>query len=212
MINDIDISDSLAEDDTLSQYSSKDVGVGSERSAIAKAAAINRSTEETGVYAQAGVTRTDGDHYFMNLVFGDGSFGNNNGIIEPEEEVFGNSGPITGPVMFDEEFYMEINGQTITGFEMIDNDANGNLRAAINELSEVTGVFAELNDENELVLIAPDGRDISMLTLNWKKHLPNTIFICPNGHEKCSINPSGYQWFDLTKEDPEYILEQSLNA
>ena len=57
-----------------------------------------------------------------------------------------------------------------------------------------------------------DGRDISMLTLNWKKHLPNTIFICPNGHEKCLINPSGYQWFDLTKEDPEYILEQSLNA
>ena len=31
-------------------------------------------------------------------------------------------------------------------------------------------------------------------------------------HEKCLINPSGYQWFDLTKEDPEYILEQSLNA
>ena len=57
-----------------------------------------------------------------------------------------------------------------------------------------------------------DGKDISMLTLNWKKHLPNTIFICPNGHEKCLINPSGYQWFDLTKEDPEYILEQSLNA
>ena len=57
-----------------------------------------------------------------------------------------------------------------------------------------------------------DGKDISMLTLNWKKHLPNTIFICPNGHEKCIINPSGYQWFDLTKEDPEYILEQSLNA
>ena len=57
-----------------------------------------------------------------------------------------------------------------------------------------------------------DGKDISMLTLNWKKHLPNTIFICPNGHEKCPINPSGYQWFDLTKEDTEYILEQSLNA
>ena len=43
--------------------------------------------------------------------------------------------------------------------------------------------------------------------LNWKRHLPNTIFICPNGHEKCSINPSGYQWFDLSKDDPRYILE-----
>ena len=57
-----------------------------------------------------------------------------------------------------------------------------------------------------------DGKDISMLTLNWKRFLPNTIFLCPDGHEKCAINPTGYQWFDLTKEDPEYILEQSKKA
>jgi len=57
-----------------------------------------------------------------------------------------------------------------------------------------------------------DGNDISMLSMNWKRHLPNTIFICPNGHEKCLINPSGFQWFDLTKDDPNYILEQSIKA
>ena len=57
-----------------------------------------------------------------------------------------------------------------------------------------------------------DGNDISMLTLNWKRHLPNTVFICPNGHETCPINPSGYQWFDLTRDDSSYILEQSLKA
>ena len=57
-----------------------------------------------------------------------------------------------------------------------------------------------------------DGKDISMLTLGWKRHLPNTIFLCPNGHEKCPINPSGFQWFDLTKDDPEYIIEQSKKA
>ena len=57
-----------------------------------------------------------------------------------------------------------------------------------------------------------DGKDISMLTLNWKRHMPNTIFICPNGHEPCAINPSGFQWFDLTKEDSNYILEQSIIA
>ena len=57
-----------------------------------------------------------------------------------------------------------------------------------------------------------DGKDISMLSLNWKRHLPNTIFICPNAHERCSINPSGYQWFDLTKDEPKYILEQSIKA
>ena len=57
-----------------------------------------------------------------------------------------------------------------------------------------------------------DGKDISMLTLNWKRFLPNTIFLCPNGHEKCTINPTGFQWFDLTRDDPEYILEQSKKS
>ena len=57
-----------------------------------------------------------------------------------------------------------------------------------------------------------DGKDISMLTLNWKRHMPNTIFICPNGHESCALNPSGYQWFDLTKDDPDYILNETLKA
>ena len=57
-----------------------------------------------------------------------------------------------------------------------------------------------------------DGKDISMLTLNWKRHLPNTIFICPNGHEPCAINPTGYQWFDLTNDDPKHILKESIKA
>jgi len=57
-----------------------------------------------------------------------------------------------------------------------------------------------------------DGKDISMLILNWKRFLPNTIFLCPNGHEVCPINPAGFQWFDLTKDDPQYILEQSKKA
>ena len=57
-----------------------------------------------------------------------------------------------------------------------------------------------------------DGKDISMLTLNWKRHMPNTVFICPNGHETCPINPSGFQWFDLTKNDTNYILDQSIKA
>ena len=57
-----------------------------------------------------------------------------------------------------------------------------------------------------------DGKDISMLSLNWKRYMPNTVFICPNGHERCDLNPSGFQWFDLSKEDPNYILEQSILA
>jgi len=57
-----------------------------------------------------------------------------------------------------------------------------------------------------------DGKDISMLTLNWKRFLPNTIFLCPDGQESCSINPSGFQWFDLSIDDSDHILEQSLKA
>jgi len=57
-----------------------------------------------------------------------------------------------------------------------------------------------------------DGKDISLLTLNWKRFLKNTVFLCPNGHEKCEINPLGFQWFDLSKDDEEHILNKSLEA
>ena len=57
-----------------------------------------------------------------------------------------------------------------------------------------------------------DGKDISAIANNWKRFLPNTIFLCPDGHEKCSLNPNGYQWFDLSKEDPKYIIEKTLIA
>ena len=82
---------------------------------------------------------------------------------------------------------------------------------------DATIIKPEANKDikNAIILLhgyGGDGKDISMLTLNWKRHLPNTIFICPNGHESCSINPTGYQWFDLTKDDPVYILEQSIKA
>ena len=57
-----------------------------------------------------------------------------------------------------------------------------------------------------------DGKDISMLTLNWKRFLKNTIFLCPDAHEVCKINPNGFQWFDLNTEDKDYILKESKKA
>ena len=72
-----------------------------------------------------------------------------------------------------------------------------------------------LEIENAIILLhgyGGDGQDISILSLGWRRHLPNTVFICPNGHEKCAINPTGYQWFDLSKDDPEYILNESKKA
>ena len=74
---------------------------------------------------------------------------------------------------------------------------------------------ASANIENAIILLhgyGGDGKDISVLTLNWKRHLPNTLFVCPDGHETCSINPSGFQWFDLTKNDQDYILQESVKA
>ena len=69
--------------------------------------------------------------------------------------------------------------------------------------------------KNAIILLhgyGGDAKDISMLALNWKRHMPNTVFICPNGHEPCAINPSGFQWFDLTKDDTNYIVDQSIKA
>ncbi len=82
---------------------------------------------------------------------------------------------------------------------------------------ESTIIKPEKNKEiNNVVILfhgyGGDGKDISMLTLSWKRYMPNTIFICPNGHETCAINPSGYQWFDLSNDDPKYILNESLKA
>ncbi len=72
----------------------------------------------------------------------------------------------------------------------------------------------EENEEikNAVILLhgyGGDGKDISMITLNWKRFLKNTIFLCPDAHEVCKINPTGFQWFDLTNEDREKILIES---
>ena len=69
--------------------------------------------------------------------------------------------------------------------------------------------------ENAVILLhgyGGDGKDISMLTLNWKRFLKNTIFLCPDAHESCKINSSGFQWFDLNTEDTEYVLIESKKA
>ncbi len=69
--------------------------------------------------------------------------------------------------------------------------------------------------KNALILLhgyGGDGNDISALTLSWKRFLPETIFLCPNGHETCSINPNGFQWFNLEKDDPSYIIDETIKA
>ena len=57
-----------------------------------------------------------------------------------------------------------------------------------------------------------DGKDISTLAIHWQRFLPEAIFLCPNAPEICAVNPQGYQWFDLSSDKEELILEKSLIA
>ena len=69
--------------------------------------------------------------------------------------------------------------------------------------------------ENAIILLhgyGGDGEDISMLALAWKRFLKNTVFLCPTAKDHCAVNPGGYQWFDLNKDDLKYILEESKKA
>ncbi len=82
---------------------------------------------------------------------------------------------------------------------------------------EVTSVFPFSKNKPQQIVVmchgyGGDGRDISVLATNWQRFLPDAIFLCPNAPEICAINPQGYQWFDLTSEKEEVILEKSLAA
>ena len=75
--------------------------------------------------------------------------------------------------------------------------------------------LSKIKPKNAVILChgyGGDGKDISILAGYWKTYLPDTIFICPDAPEKCEASPSGFQWFDLTDQDPEQILSKSLVA
>ena len=75
--------------------------------------------------------------------------------------------------------------------------------------------LSKIKPKNAVILChgyGGDGKDISILAGYWRTYLPDTIFICPNAPEKCEASPSGFQWFDLTDQDPEQILSKSLVA
>lgn len=138
-INGFEIRESNASDDQVST-------VDNMNSAIAKAAAINASFDLTGVRATVLATRTDKQDT-LDAEVGPG--------------VYGNSGSIQG-VTLTANTYITINNISINGFTIQDNDADGKLVSAINAHFDDTGVYAELNSDSELVLVAPDGRNIML--------------------------------------------------
>jgi len=72
------------------------------------------------------------------------------------------------------------------------------------------------NEPKQIIILCHgyggDGQDISVLANNWRRFLPDAVFLCPNAPDVCTVNPRGYQWFDMTVENDETILEKSLVA
>ncbi len=63
----------------------------------------------------------------------------------------------------------------------------------------------------ESTIIKPEnGSDIKNAVILL--HGYGGVFLCPNGHEPCKINPIGYQWFDLETNDKNYILNEVKKA
>ena len=57
---------------------------------------------------------------------------------------------------------LTINGEQISGFTVVENDADGSLVSAINSVSDSTGVIASLDANGVLELTASDGRNIAI--------------------------------------------------
>lgn len=101
-------------------------------SAVAKAAAINDATGFTGVRAIANKTVLTGNVNALSAV------------------------------TLDSTNFITINGETITGFRVEDDDADKSLINAINAVANRTGVVAQLDENLELTLEAEDGRNIEL--------------------------------------------------
>ena len=69
--------------------------------------------------------------------------------------------------------------------------------------------------KNAIILLhgyGGDGADISSIAYTWRRFIDNTIFLCPDGHQTCKLNPNGFQWFDLSIDDQNYIISESKKA
>jgi len=135
----------VASDDSVSPQ-----GAFNKNSAIAKAAAINDAYEFTGVKAIVGKTVVGS---VQDVALGATTItGGHNATTS-----------ISGGVL-NENDYIQINGQKIAGFTVLQNDSNNALVDAINAVVDETGVIAKLDGNSRLVLTAEDGRNIEVLT------------------------------------------------
>jgi phospholipase/carboxylesterase len=47
-----------------------------------------------------------------------------------------------------------------------------------------------------------DGNDLIGLAPHWQRLLPSVAFVAPNAPERCAGAPMGYQWFPISRLDP----------
>lgn len=52
-----------------------------------------------------------------------------------------------------------------------------------------------------------DGNDLISLAGHWQSLLPTTEFVAPNAPERVPGAPSGFQWFGLTRMDPQELAK-----
>lgn len=57
-----------------------------------------------------------------------------------------------------------------------------------------------------------NGNDLLSLGQMWQELLPDTAFASPHAPEPCDQNPSGRQWFGLTRMNPALLLEGATRA
>jgi phospholipase/carboxylesterase len=51
-----------------------------------------------------------------------------------------------------------------------------------------------------------DGNDLIGLGQHWQRLLPTTAFSSPHAPERCQMSPMGYQWFPISRLDPQEML------
>jgi len=59
-----------------------------------------------------------------------------------------------------------------------------------------------------------DGKDLINIGNYWQRFLPDFYFTSPNAPNICSVNPGGFEWFDLMSQDQKKInfeLENSIH-
>ena len=83
----------------------------------------------------------------------------------------------------------------------------------------ISGPIIEPSSENppkQMIIFVhgygADGNDLIGLVNYFQSTLPDAIFLSPHAPEACSMNPSGYQWFDLTSTDPAVLWSKILVA